>query len=167
MTGPAKDLLACIAALADDPDTLVYDTEVNRLLEPLRSAGPFRVRCGNPSCRQPLSWWALDPQLAVVLSAQRRKTKKESSGYGGAYEFVDPDPHPGHGFQLSEREAMTEQSGRKAVHLTENPGGGVTGIVTRRTFKCGKCGREYPRKNSTMLKEFVKGASSRTQEITL
>jgi hypothetical protein len=96
----------------------------------------------------------------MVRSAKRRKLKRESSGLGGVYEFVDPDPHPVHGFGLSDREAMTEQTGRKAVQLAENPGKGVTGIVTRRTFECGKCGREYPLKNSTMLKEFVRAASS-------
>ena len=168
MTDAYKDLLDRIEAFADDQKGLIYDAEVNRHLEPLRLAGPFQVRCGKPSCHQPLSWWALDQKAAIVLSAKRRKMKKDSAGQGGINEFVDPDPHPAHGFALSEREAMAEQqTGRKAVRLAENPGRGVTGITTRRTWTCGKCGQEYPRKNSTMLKEFVKAAYSITQEITL
>ncbi len=169
MTGSAKDLLDRIEAFADDQKALIYDVEVNRGLEPLRRAGPFQVRCGEPSCQQPLSWWALDQQVAIVLSAKRRKKKKDSAGLGGIYEFVDPDPNPAHGFALSEREAMTEQqTGRKAVRLAENPGRGVTGITTRRTLTCGKCGHEYPRKNSTMLKEFVTAANSKViKEIVL
>lgn len=169
MTGLARDLLDRIEELADDQKALIYDAEVNRALDPLRTAGPFQVRCGKPSCRQPLSWWALDQQAAIVLSAERRKMKKDSAGLGGIYEFVDPDPHPAHGFALSEREAMAEhQTGRKAVHLAENPGCGVTGITTRRTWTCGKCGQKYPRKNSTMLREFVKSAhSTTTREIIL
>lgn len=169
MTGPSKDLLDRIEELADDQKALIYDAEVNRALEPLRRAGPFQVRCGKPSCHQTLSWWALDQQVAIVLSAKRRKMKKDSAGLGGINEFVDPDPNPAHGFALSEREAMVEdQTGRKAVHLAENPGRGVTGVTTRRTWTCGKCGQEYPRKNSTMLKEFVTAANSKViKEIVL
>lgn len=106
-------------------------------------------------------------RLCRTRRSARRKTKKESKGLGGAYEFVDPDPHPHYGFGLSEREAMGPQVGRKRVVLAENPGKGVTGIVTRRVFTCGKCGREYPLKNETMLRMFVKAAAAGRGKIVL
>lgn len=160
MTAPYREILDRIEALAGDPRQLIYDPELNRLLEPLRTSDPIRVRCGNYSCRQPLGWWALDPQLARVWSVKRRLTKKESKGLGGIHELHDPDPHPLHGFELPEREAMGPQRGRKKVALTDHPGRGVTGIVTRRKHTCGKCGRQYPRTNETMLRDFVRAARS-------
>ncbi len=169
MSGAYAQLLDRLETVADDPKRLIYDPELNALLTALRTEGPIRVVCGKRSCSQTISWWALDPeQLAMVLSAKRRKTKKESSGLGGVYEFVDPDPHPLHGFRLSEREAMDpDQHGRKRVVLADDPNRGVTGVVTRRVFICGKCGREYPRKNETMLRDFVKAADARRREIIL
>ena len=169
MSATYKDILNRLETLAGDPKQIIYDRDLNALLDPLRRYGPVRVVCGKWSCSQPVSWWALEPeQLAVVLSAKRRLTRKESSGLGGAYEFKDPDPHPTHGFALSEREAMApRQQARKKVNLSDDPNRGVTGIVTRRGFTCGKCGHPYPRKNETMLRNFVKAAGTGRQEIIL
>jgi hypothetical protein len=72
-----------------DQAALIYDPELNRLLDPYRLTYPLGYECQRLKCRTSLAYWALDSNGArIVPGPERREWKGRVAG------IYDKEPDP-------------------------------------------------------------------------
>ena len=79
MAPNANNVIRYVDMNADmDPGRLIFDPELNQLIDPWRLIRPKPIRCGRAECSHLIAYWALSSTDARVIPAPRRRLKKDS-----------------------------------------------------------------------------------------
>ena len=156
-------------------EALIYDPELNRLLDSIRTTRPVHFRCGASECQTILAYWGLTSggQARVVPGPKRKPRGKRSSGTiqiegpyrpgesqpkvtqirGGAADLVFPDFGREQRFDEAIEYGM---KGEGTIRCEPNPDVG-SGWPLRWEFVCpGPGPAHYEYTNSEMLRMFAR-----------
>lgn len=149
---------------ADSSEEIFHNAALNAALHPLRRHPALGLRCGARGCGHGLGYIAVDMQGAFVRSGNRRTRPKWR--YGGVYDLDDITDPLGttRDFQGWVEDA---RAGVGSVVPTQERPGTFSGLPTRRTYTCQKCGKPRTFTSTTLLKLFLSAILRADSEITL
>jgi len=183
MLAQVNDLIRYLGESGLGEAELIYDSDLNRMLDPYRQTYPLAHRCPRARCRTTLAFWALASEGARVVPGPKRRERKgrvagvyptmtdpldlrrppiqDTRIVGGAADLMFPDLEFTH---QKEQAIEWAERGDGLIRSDSNPEIG-SGWPLRWTFTCAKCGTPYEYTNSTMLELFLHALYARRGEI--
>ena len=152
----ARQALTALDDVGDAEGKHIYSPTLRSALAPLTALPPLGFYCA--ACQKRIAWWAIDPNIAVVIATER-KTSTKSRGP------IRPDlagrgEREHHGFQIWIESAMKPGGRIELVDVS------TSGVPTRLKFRC-CCGADYTATNTRRLQVYLSAVSVEASRIYL
>lgn len=150
----ARQALEALDDVGDAEGKRIYNQTLRAALAPLANLPPLAFCC--VVCEKRIAWWALDPNIAVVIATERKTSTKgrgpSRPGLAGRGEREH------HGFQVWIESAMKPGGRIELVDVN------TSGFPTRLKFRC-RCGADYTTTNTRRLRAYLSAVSVGTSRI--